>query len=225
MPIWTPYSHPISLQETFLHIYRYALTDASLDPYFSRLLSQDERLRFDKLLLPAKKCQFLRSRAVLRKILSFYLNNDPSSIQILTNSHGKPSLQINPSALHFNVSHAADCLLLAISSTEVGVDVEYIKEALDFNAIAAQFFEKGELEVLQTFSRHRQRRAFYRLWTKKESTLKMLGCGFSGTAGDLKEDSWQRYLYVGRRYVASVVTREDPGDFRCYNLTSTELVR
>jgi 4'-phosphopantetheinyl transferase len=70
-------------------------------------------------------------------------------------------------------------LLAVTKGLEIGVDLERIDPAVDHEKMAAQFFSPGEKELLAKFSKARRRRAFYRIWTRKEASLKCLGYGFS----------------------------------------------
>lgn len=96
------------------------------------------------------------------------------SADITKESFGKPAIRSHP-AFHFNVSHSGDWVVCAVADGPVGVDVEQVTQA-DLR-IADRFFAPEEIELL-----HRvrdQNRAFYRLWTAKESYIKYLGTGLS----------------------------------------------
>jgi 4'-phosphopantetheinyl transferase len=92
--------------------------------------------------------------------------------QLAYGEKGKPYLLDN--TLKFNLSHSGDFVVLAVSDTEIGVDIEKIKP---YNkAVAKRCFTSAELEWL---SEENTNEAFYRLWTAKESIMKATGAGFS----------------------------------------------
>jgi 4'-phosphopantetheinyl transferase len=98
---------------------------------------------------------------------------------------------------------------------DVGVDIERIDPQLDFEKLAAHFFSANERCWLQRASRHRRRRLFFRLWTRKEAWLKGEGSGFSTPDQDVDPVHldgcctfdghwWLRSFPVARYYLATV---------------------
>lgn len=90
--------------------------------------------------------------------------------QISFNRYGKPFLP--EPALHFNLSHSGDYVVLAVDENEVGVDIEKIAPYSD--EIARKCFSAEEYRWLQGRA---EDRAFYALWTAKESVMKACGKG------------------------------------------------
>ena len=85
---------------------------------------------------------------------------------------GKPFLRQHPH-LHFNISHSGSLAVCAVSDAPIGVDVEYIAP-IDA-AVAAFCLSSDEQDYLRRASD--PERTFCELWTRKESCLKLLGCG------------------------------------------------
>lgn len=93
--------------------------------------------------------------------------------EILKTDNGKPYIKTCHS-LYFNVSHSKDLQAVAISDSEVGVDIEFIRK-VDLRAVKR--FTKAEEEyILSENSLER----FFEVWTKKEAYLKYNGVGLSG---------------------------------------------
>ena len=88
--------------------------------------------------------------------------------------NGKPILASCPD-IHFNLSHSGTLAVCAISDQPVGVDVEALQSADP--DIAAMCFQSREREWMNRSND--PIRAFTRLWTRKESYLKLLGTGLS----------------------------------------------
>lgn len=107
---------------------------------------------------------------LLHRILPIYGKN---ICDIYTDSKGKPLLQ----GLYFNLSHSEQKILLAISDSPVGCDIEKVTKA-SFN-VAQHFFCAEENDYLSSIAEEKRNRAFFRLWTVKESYLKMTGEGLS----------------------------------------------
>ena len=87
---------------------------------------------------------------------------------------GKPFLSHYPD-LHFNISHSGTMAVCAVAGAPVGVDVEKHRAAR--NNIAAHCFHPLEVEWLA--GSQDPDRDFTRLWTRKESFIKMTGRGIT----------------------------------------------
>lgn len=85
--------------------------------------------------------------------------------------NGKPFLAEHPD-IHFNLSHCPRCVCCAISDRPVGIDVEEIQYDPDLAAAACS---AAELAAIARCDRPEVE--FTRLWTAKESYLKMTGEG------------------------------------------------
>jgi len=146
------------------------------------LLSPDERLRANLLLNKMARDRFVAGRILLRQILAYYLSLPPAQIHLSTNEYGKPRLAENQyeNELCFNLSHSDNLAIIAVTHTcDVGVDMEQIREDLEFHAMAKRFFSSREQDELFSLPPEQQLAAFYRCWTRKEAYLKGCGCGFS----------------------------------------------
>lgn len=91
---------------------------------------------------------------------------------------GKPRLAQAAAGLHFNLSHSEQRVMCAVSDSELGCDVERVRD-IDLG-IARRFFYAGEHEyILSAPDAAERRERFYRLWTLKESYMKATGLGMS----------------------------------------------
>ena len=96
--------------------------------------------------------------------------------EIAVTEYGKPYLPELPD-FHFSLSHSENTALCAVSSEEIGCDIE-VPRGFD-PKIARRFFHKTECDWLFSHLEQDQSDAFYRLWTCKESFIKALGLGLS----------------------------------------------
>lgn len=76
----------------------------------------------------------------------------------------------------FNISHSGDYAVGVYADKEAGCDVELIRKYPEH--VAARFFDPEELKFINDSSD--SDKAFFYLWTLKESYLKMNGEGISG---------------------------------------------
>lgn len=99
-----------------------------------------------------------------------------SEFSVETASHGKPYLA-GQSGIHFNLSHSGTVAVCTVSDTEVGADIEKIDAPHDMMRLANRFFSLLECNAI--LMSHDPKEAFCRLWTLRESYVKMRGEGFA----------------------------------------------
>ena len=95
-------------------------------------------------------------------------------VQLGYKDHHKPYLLDYP-AVHFNISHCECCVAVAISSSEVGIDVQ---NNMEYDHKLASYV-CSELELEQLALSNNPDRLFIQYWTLKESYLKMIGTGLT----------------------------------------------
>ena len=98
------------------------------------------------------------------------------SRSIARTEFGKPYLENSP-GIRFNLSHSGYIAMCAISDKEIGCDVERIESPR--LALAKRFFSVEEREYLEGLPQDERERAFYDIWTLKESFLKATGTGLT----------------------------------------------
>jgi 4'-phosphopantetheinyl transferase len=143
---------------------------------FEQILSAEELDRASRFYFERDRCRFIAGRGILREILGSYLEMNPSQLHFSFSSHGKPYLGTTP--LHFNVTHSEDLVLVAVSTAcTLGIDIERIRPIPEFEDIAINYFSMREAAELMALPQEQQRRAFYRMWTCKEASIKAAGTG------------------------------------------------
>ena len=142
------------------------------------LLSGEEISRAVRFKRERDKNRYTAGRGMLRVLLGNYLGVSPQTLNITADPLGKPLLSDRPRSVDFNLSHADDCALVAISSAyEVGVDLENPARDVDYDVLALRFFSAREQAELQRIPEAERRRAFVTCWTRKEAIAKALGRG------------------------------------------------
>jgi|GEM_PF-3906212 len=91
-----------------------------------------------------------------------------------THTNGKPYLK-NHERLHFNVSHSGEWIVCALSDMPVGVDIEQVVAVPPH--MYRDHLAHEEYVALRSLPPYNQNKYFFRLWTHKESYLKMTGDG------------------------------------------------
>lgn len=112
--------------------------------------------------------QGLASSLLLQHVLQLY---GKSFQDIRYGQNKKPEVE----GLHFNISHSHEIVVCAVSDLPVGCDVEKIGEMRE--KIVSHFFTSKEIMYLNQYEGIEKENEFYRLWTMKESYMKMTGEG------------------------------------------------
>jgi 4'-phosphopantetheinyl transferase len=86
--------------------------------------------------------------------------------------HCRPYIVDNK--VDFNITHSGDYIVCIVSTKyRVGIDIEYIKSMdIDMHLLNQLVFSTHEQKIINNLS------DFFIMWTKKESLIKNIGCGF-----------------------------------------------
>ncbi len=142
--------------------------------HYYHQVSQYRRLKIDKFRFRKDKNLSLGASILLNIALEKYGMVERNMIY-KTNRYKKPYFE-NAQHVYFNISHSEDCVILAVGDKNVGCDIEKISE-IDLD-IAKRFFTGDEyLYITSHTELADQRSAFFRLWTLKESFMKLTGLG------------------------------------------------
>jgi len=158
-------------------------------------LSAEEQQRAPRFKFDRHRDRFVMARGNLRVILSQYLEGiAPADIQFVYTDRGKPILA-NSHCLQFNLSHAHQHAIYAISLTPVGIDLEYPRSLPDLLSLAQRFFTPEEYQILSTLSSSDQQQLFFQIWTLKEAYLKATGEGLTKLAA--AQTKWEQNVLMG----------------------------
>ncbi len=131
-------------------------------------LLQARKEKILRCLFVEKRKQSLGAGLLLEYVLNLY-GKDSSEIRIGENE--KPEID----GFFFNLSHAGDIVLCAVGNQNVGCDIERVSK--EPKQIARRCFCKSENEYLDSFKGQARVNEFFRIWTLKESYMKMTGEG------------------------------------------------
>jgi len=178
----TPRTSPPPLRGHEIHVWTLSLNqpvDALRD--LQGILSADEKARALRFASPPLRRRHICAHAATRAILGAYLQCAPATLAIATGPAGKPHLQDPPdTGIQFNLSHAGDVALLAISrDAPVGVDIEAVRELPDWEPLAQRFLSTRESRQLHRLPPDRRPFAFFEFWVRKEAYSKGLGTGIT----------------------------------------------
>ena len=167
-------------------ILQYPLSEGSLTIYLLHIHSL--RLLSDQItdLLPKERVsrtmRFVREPDRLRSLaagfLIEYIRDQHKAGELMVTDKDKPYF---PGGPHFNLSHSGHYVVMAVSDCPVGIDIEQIHPVKDSLINILNTDEKAFVH------KHKEPyRAFFHLWTRKESLMKCTGEGIAAIpVGDI----------------------------------------
>ncbi len=162
-----------------IHIYRSSLetTSDKIKDYES-FLSADELYKANRYKFEKDRFHYITGRALLRNILSRYLNQFPGEIVFSYSDKGKPF--IKDTEVKFNLAHSGGRAVYAVANNmDIGIDIEFMRELPDALQIAKRFFSEKEVVEFSEIREVDIRTAFFNCWTRKEAFIKAVGEGLS----------------------------------------------
>lgn len=191
-PATTNWQHPSEkpiLPGDRVHLWRAQLDlSACQIDSLATLLSTDETARANRFHFDTHRQRFIVARGILRLLLGHYLQIAPHDIEFQYSDRGKPFLAgSKQDCLQFNLSHSQAYALYGFTYNHpIGVDLEYIKNALDAVKIAQRFFSESESKLTEEAAEEDRPMKFCQLWTAKEAYLKAVGTGLSGSLSSVE---------------------------------------
>ena len=144
------------------------LPDPKEDSALLEQLRAERKCRIMKYLKAEDRKRSLGAGLLLNEILPRY-GVSPSGIRV--GADGKPVVE----GIFFNLSHSDNLVICATAEKEVGCDVEKIAKAPE--GVAERFFHPSEAEYVKAGMGEERDHRFFRIWTMKESYIKMTGEG------------------------------------------------
>jgi len=147
--------------------------------YYRSFLNVDELEKSKRFGFEEDKISYIASHALLRFVLSRYLNQAPRTLEFIIGKFGKPDLHPrHNSSLKFNLSHTQGLVGCAVvlSGKLIGFDVD--KKDEKFLDIIERF-SKDEIHRLNNLNRKNKIKFTSKLWSLKESYLKAIGVGLT----------------------------------------------
>ena len=126
-----------------------------------------------------------------RDIMAQYGADLPKEVEIVRKEGEKP--RFDTEEAYFNLSHSGGVMMLGISHSPIGVDIEKIRD-IDYKKF--DFIDADDLED------------FFEKWTERESYLKFTGEGLSAFRRDIPSEAHFEHFPVWDEYHACVCADE-----------------
>ena len=126
-----------------------------------------------------------------RDIMAQYGAALPKEVEIVRKEGEKP--RFDTEEAYFNLSHSGGVMMLGISHSPIGVDIEKIRD-IDYKKF--DFIDADDLED------------FFEKWTERESYLKFTGEGLSAFRREIPSEAHFEHFPVWDEYHACVCADE-----------------
>ena len=201
-----------------VHVWYSLADEVSMTDRFDveAVLSAEEVSKYRAISHPESRQSYLAAHAMLRLVLSRYIDRAAVDWKFVRGEHGKPSLCLADGMpdIRFNLTHTGGLTACVLSlQGDCGIDVERHDRLHRFESVAQRMFADEEYRFLcdHDFSPA----MFYRLWTLREAYVKALGVGLVGSTKDFyfELDSELRSAHLVHRVVAGESERWSLGLF------------
>jgi 4'-phosphopantetheinyl transferase len=143
-----------------------------------RYISNEEKIKSEKILNLKNKKLFIIRKVVTRIVLSRFLKIKPCEVEYYHNDFGKP--YVKDRKIFFNISHSKEYLFIGISNRrEIGVDIEKINNKLNYEFLIDDVFSKKESLIYKKYDEKYKKELLFKCWVQKEAILKALGVGIT----------------------------------------------
>ncbi|MDH3412409.1 MAG: 4'-phosphopantetheinyl transferase superfamily protein [Gammaproteobacteria bacterium] len=241
MTPWNPPPEDLRLSPEHVEVWRIStsLSDEEVEA-FNAVLSPEQRARSERIRVVEKRRQYIITQGLTRILLARVLDAEPNALEFVRGPKGKPYLSgaFADAGVQFNMTHTSHMALIAVTlNREVGVDIERIRDNLQWDKLARRYFSPLEYRDFSSLPQSVRLGAFFTLWTRKEAVLKAIGTGLGGGLGSfdvsvdpdaapaLMDNRWNgRFrgdwtitpLEPGTGYVGTLVTERDGFGVRCW---------
>ena len=158
-----------------------SITDQQTLDRFLKLLSDDELQQYQRYYFAEDSHRYLVSHAVVRTVLSKYLDIAPADWLFKRSPRGRPEIA-NPAApaLRFNLTHTAGLAACVVTlADDCGIDAERISERHNPVGVAKRMFSDAESKELEQLEGQAYLEHFFTRWTLREAYVKARGIGIS----------------------------------------------
>ncbi|VAW73576.1 hypothetical protein MNBD_GAMMA15-2212 [hydrothermal vent metagenome] len=211
----------------------YAVNDADTLQHCNNILESHEREKVGRFFRASDGHHYLISHALVRSVLSRYVDTAPGNWRFRQGPHGRPEIISEElPGLRFNLTHTdglAACIVTL--DDDCGIDAEKLQERTNPLGVAKRMFSELELDRLKQLEGKAFLEYFYAHWTLREAYVKALGIGisfptrklefsvksddvtmkFDGTPDD-QNDDWQfRLIRHNATHIVAIALRGNTG--------------
>jgi 4'-phosphopantetheinyl transferase len=216
-----------------------SLHDHGLAEFYS-VLAPEQRTRAERMRVSEKRKQYVVAHGLTRMLIGQRVGADPRALEFHRGPKGKPYLggDFAGAGIQFNMTHTSHMALVALAlNREIGIDIERLRENLQWEKLAQRYFSPLEYSGYSTLPEADRLRGFFTCWTRKEAVLKAIGTGLGGGLASfdvsvdpdaspaLLDNRWDgrfhgnwtlHQIQPGPGYVATLAAERDGFQVRCW---------
>lgn len=176
---------PLALTKSETHVWMVSpdtVREPALVRSYHELMCAEEQVQQQRFRFEKGRHEYLVTRALVRTVLSRYVDVNPHAWRFAKNDYGRPEIAfpLGLPPLRFNLSHTDGLIVCLVGlDREIGIDVENLERPGETLEIADRFFSAIEATTLRAQPVASQRERFFEYWTLKESYIKARGMGIS----------------------------------------------
>lgn len=152
-----------------------AINKNILDYISKKYLHENEAKTLHQRKKPQAQQEFIISRLLIKLL---YINQTDKTLNEIEIKFNEKHLRLEmfyldkllPISISLSHSKGLIFIALSLSNVSLGVDIEHINGKRDIESLAKNYYHLSEIEQLE----HRDKSAFYRIWTLKEAISKHL---------------------------------------------------
>ena len=156
-----------------MEVYAMNLAQQLKDPAepFLRFFSPERQKQILRFWFAEDRNRTLWTELLVRSVIAKKTSRSMEEISIEREENGKP--HVTDSRLQISLSHSKHWAVCSVGNIPSGADVE--EASTDALAIAEHFFTAKEFQALRKLDEKSRSKAFLRIWTIKESFVKLTG--------------------------------------------------
>ncbi len=147
------------------------ICDKNFD-HIIEILDEHERNRATRFKAQTARNQFLLARAIAKTTLGNLIGISPKDITFDISKNGKPTLK-NDASIHFSISHTSSDIAVAVSDSNIGIDIEAIERRGTPWKQAETFLNKQASKYIHCAETQEEKKErFTLLWCATEALAK-----------------------------------------------------
>jgi len=167
---WQDYEESVLTDKNYVNIFKISLDYyQAIEDTCKLILAAYELEKAARFIHELDRKRYVIGKFYSKMLLSKLMNINPADVYFEFNEYKKPYIN----NIHFNISHSADYVVIALSTNTIGIDIEFIDPKLNYQELIYQCFSKEEIKVIKDID------SFYLFWTRKEALLKATGEGLT----------------------------------------------
>lgn len=199
------------MKKTPINIFALKVSDLLTNSeYFLPFLTADESYKSREFINHHLERNYIVHKAFERIILQHYIQNP--TLNINYGKYGKPFVDnSNACPIFYSKSHSGDWIVLAISTIELGIDIEIMTSESNEDLVPMVYNERDHINFGTTED-------FFTVWSLKEAYSKLIGMGlnFDLSVCHIRSKKDDFLIYMEDELLARAYKIDIDSNYSCY---------